>query len=213
MPLTLMLLAAQAASAPAASETPAPPTEARSVYGPKYDPPKPKPKPAAAAAPDPVCQSREEQGQIIVCAQRPQGYRLNPDIMEAKRLKRSGGRPTQPGPIAMKDNSCQVVGPQGCFNAGINLVAAALTAATMVQRAIKGENVGKMFVTDPQTDEYHLYLMAKADREAREADARAKAVSEAAKAKAAVEAKAKAEATKAVTPAVPVPQPAQPSRE
>jgi hypothetical protein len=209
MPMALVLLAAQAPSAPPAGEAPAAaPAETQRVYGPKYDPPKPKPKPAAAPAPDPVCQSREEQGRIIVCAQRPQGYRLNPDIMEAKRLKRSGGRPTQPGPIAMKDNSCQVVGPAGCFNAGINLVAAALTAATMVQRAIKGENVGKMFITDPQTDEYHLYLRAKAEREAREAEARAKVVAEAAQAKAAAEAKAKAEAAK-----VQEPQSAQPSRE
>jgi hypothetical protein len=206
MPMALVLLAAQAPSAPSADQTPAAAsTDAQRVYGPKYDPPKP----AAAPAPDPVCQSREEQGQIIVCAQRPQGYRLNPDIMEAKRLKRSGGRPTQPGPIAMKDNSCQVVGPAGCFNAGINLVAAALTAATMVQRAIKGENVGKMFITDPQTDEYHLYLRAKAEREAREAEARAKVVAEAAQAKAAADAKAKAEAAKAARE---VP-PAEPSRE
>ena len=208
MPMALVLLAAQAPSAPTAEQAP-PAAPAQTVYGPKYDPPKPKPKPAAAPAPDPVCQSREEQGQIIVCGQRPEGYRLNPDIMEAKRLKRSGGRPTQPGPIAMKDNSCQVVGPQGCFNAGINLVAAALTAATMMQRAIKGENVGKMFVTDPQTDEYHLYLMAKAEREAREAEARAKVVADAAKAKAAADAKAKAETAKATQGT----QPAQPSRE
>jgi len=63
------------------------------------------------------------------------------------------------------------VGPFGCGpQAGINLVGAALTAATMVKKAVSGENVGQMFVTDPHPTEYQLYLAAKARREAREAE-------------------------------------------
>jgi hypothetical protein len=50
----------------------------------------------------------------------------------------------------------------------------------MVQKAIKGENVGKTFVTDPQQNEYQLYLAAKAEREAKEAVAAAKKAKEAA---------------------------------
>jgi hypothetical protein len=42
-----------------------------------------------------------------------------------------------------------------------------------------------MFVTDPHPDEYHLYLMAKARREAREAEEAAAMKAKAAKAKAA----------------------------
>lgn len=114
-----------------------------------------------------------DQRQIVICAQRPQGYRLNPDVMEAKRLRRSGGRPHNPHET-FADRSCATVGPMGCRGAaGINLVAAAITAAAMVQKAVKGENVGRMFVTDPQPSEYQLYLEAKRAREEREAEAAA----------------------------------------
>jgi hypothetical protein len=208
VPMALMLLAAQA-SAPASDAAPATrPIESHDGYGPRYDPPtaEPKPKPVAAPAPDPICQSREQQGQIVICAPRPQGYRLNPDIMEAKREKRSGGRPPRSGPIAMKDNSCQVVGPAGCFNAGINMLAAAATAAEMAKRLAEGKEIGSMFVTDPSPDEYQLYLMAKARREAREAEA-----TTAAKVKAAAAAKPKqGEAAKSPEAET---RPAEPSRE
>ena len=41
---------------------------------------------AAAAAPAEPCQNRQEkQGDIIICAERPNGYRINPDLVEAKR--------------------------------------------------------------------------------------------------------------------------------
>jgi hypothetical protein len=112
--------------------------------------------------------------EIVICAQRPQGYRLNPDIMEAHREVKSAGRPTRPGGNPRPD--CATVGPIPCTSAGINLIGAALTAVAMAERAAKGENVGEMFVTDPHPDEYHLYLMAKARREQREAEAKAKKV-------------------------------------
>ena len=61
------------------------------------------------------------------------------------------------------------------------------------QKAAKGENVGKMFITDPTSSEYELYQQAKAEREAKEAHdataANVKAIKEAAAA-----ASAKAEA-------------------
>ena len=88
VPMALMLLAAQAPGAPAPA--PGAPPEAHAGYGPKTDPPKPDPRIAVTPTPDPVCQSRENQGQIVICAPRPQGYRLDPDVMEAKREKRGG---------------------------------------------------------------------------------------------------------------------------
>ena len=54
------------------------------------------------------------------------------------------------------------------------------TAATMVQKAVSGENVGEMFITDPQPDEYKLYLQAKREREAAELEAAEKAKAKAA---------------------------------
>jgi hypothetical protein len=112
-------------------------------------------------------------GEIVVCGQRPPGYRLDPDVLEAKREMRGGGRLRRPE--RMRDTSCAVVGPAGCIGAGagINLLAAAITAAEMAARLSKGQEIGSMFVTDPQPTEYQLYVEAKHRREAKEAEAAA----------------------------------------
>ena len=136
--------------------------------------------PVEAAAPANGCpRAGADDRTIVICAQRPQGYRLDPDVMEAKREMRSGGRPVRPGGTVRPD--CATVGPIPCMTAGINLVAAALTAAQMAERLAKGQEVGTMFKTDPHPDEYQLYLMAKARREAEEEEKAAQAA--AAKAK------------------------------
>ena len=177
--LTVAFLLAQTASA-APAEVPAPP----------------------AKSADETCKEamgKADTREIVICAQKPQGYRLNPDVMQAKRQIRSGGRPTRPGPGGVKDNSRCVVGPEGCHSYGINLIGAALTAGEMAARLAKGQEIGSMFVTDPHPSEYQLYLEAKRDREAKEAEKKAKA---AAKAKAtAGEAPAQAQA------AIPPPEP------
>ena len=131
---------------------------------------------------------RADTTQIVICAQKPQGYRLNPDVMEAKREIHDGGRPHNPHE-SFRDYPCTSgIGPAPCFNAGINLIAAALTATEMAKRIAEGKEVGSMFVTDPHPTEYQLYQMAKARREAREkeqaAAKKAKAAGEAAAVKA-----------------------------
>lgn len=113
--------------------------------------------------------------EIVVCAERPKGYRIDPDIQAAKKMKRSGGRPSRPHGAGVRDTSACAVGPQGCQSAGINLIGAALTAAEMASRLAKGQEIGSMFVTDPQPSEYQLYVAAKAAREAKEAEKAAKA--------------------------------------
>jgi hypothetical protein len=151
------------------------------VYGPVQPDP---PKPAAKTEGGDSCATATANGdtrEIVICAQRPQGYRLNPDVMEAKREIRSGGAPRNPHEN-FAQNNCATVGSMPCFNPGINLLAAATTLATMVQRLAKGEEIGSMFLTDPHPDEYQLYVAAKKRREAREAAA---ALAAATKAKAA----------------------------
>ncbi|NUQ18420.1 MAG: hypothetical protein HOP95_08225 [Sphingomonas sp.] len=140
--------------------------------------------PAAEAAPStPLACSppSADSSTIVICTQRPNGYRLNPDVMEAKRATRSPGRPVRPGGGTPRPD-CSTVGPMPCANAGINLLGAALTAAEMAKRLAAGQEVGSMFLTDPKPDEYHLYLAAKARREAEEAqkaaDAKAKAAAD-----------------------------------
>ena len=184
--LAALVLLAQTTSAAAPAQAPA------AVYGPAAPAAVPKPaaapaKPAAPCPPPPAPTGTSQE--IVICAEKPQGYRINPDVLKARREKRSAGRPTRPGPVAMRDNGCTVVGEAPCIGVftGINLLAAAATLAKMGDRLSKGEEIGSMFVTDPHPSEYQLYLEAKREREAKEA-AIAKAAAEKAKAAAAAQA-------------------------
>lgn len=144
------------------------------AYGPAAPPPKVAPTPAADACATPSASA--SQREIVICAQRPNGYRLDPDVMEARREAKNAlaGRPRRPE--TMKDNPCATVGPMGCRGgAGFNIAAAAIAAATIAQRLAKGEDIGSIFVTDPSPSEYQLYVEAKHRREAREAEAKAAA--------------------------------------
>ena len=165
MPLGLtvaLALAAQAAPAAGAADAVTSPAEKRAISASADACRSPPPNPAT--------------GEIVVCAERPEGYRIDPDILTVKRMKRGGGRPARPGPGGARDTSPCAVGPHGCPSAGINLMAAALTAADMARRLAEGRKIGSMFVTDPTPDEYQLYVMAKRAREAAEEEQAAKAM-------------------------------------
>lgn len=180
--LAILLLAqaapAAAAPAPQPAQPSAPPASSMSTT-------------SATSAANGCGQASTDSREIVICTERPQGYRINPDVMEARREMKSGGRPVRPGGTVRPD--CATVGPQPCMQAGINLVGAALAAAEMAKRAAEGKEIGSMFLTDPHPTEYQLYEMAKARREAEEADRKAASV----KAKAEAAAKAKADAPKA----------------
>lgn len=175
---------------------------AQAAAAPGYGPPDPPQKQAATpakpgerdCAPQPNPASANE---IVVCAVKPQGYRLPPDIVEARRLKKKGeaGRPRNPHET-YADHSCARVGPMGCRGGPtIDLIAVAATAAQMASRLSNGQEVGSMFVTDPHPNDYQLYQEAKKEREAKEAE------------KAAEAAKAKAQAAQSAAPATPAAQP------
>jgi len=170
--------AASASTTPSASSSTSP---SASTPPPASTTPTPVPRTASAAVPDCPRQGGDSQT-IVICTERPQGYRLNPDVMEAKRLKRSPGRPVRPGGRVIPD--CTNVGPQPCQTAGINLIGAALTAAQMAERLAKGQEVGSMFQTDPTMSEYQIYQVVKARREAEAAQKTADEVRKAAEAKA-----------------------------
>jgi len=153
-----LLMVAQAAGASAS-------------YGPD-EPPVPKAPAAAPAQPCTATRPGADTREIVICAPRVEPYRIDPDLLEARREKKRNANPPK-RPERFATNSC-AVGPMGCGpQAGINLVGAAITAVTMAEKAVKGENVGQMFVTDPQPSEYQLYLAAKARREEAEAQRRA----------------------------------------
>lgn len=174
LPILTLAAAAQAAT-PAASQ---PELAEKGFYGPMAPaPPKPKVKAAATSEsckPTEPEDVKDDTSEIVVCAPKQDGYRIDPDVLKARKQARNRVKPKRPERLV--DTSCAAVGPMGCTGgAGINIVAAAITAATMLQKAVSGENVGEMFITDPQPDEYQLYLQAKRDREAKEAEEAAKA--------------------------------------
>ena len=152
---------------------------AAALFGQQAEPPPPAPAKAECSPKVPDPNSRE----IVVCAPKPEGYRIDPNVMAAKKAKREAlaGRPKPPENF--KDHSCKVVGSAPCMDAPmINLPGAVATAVQMGQRLAKGQEIGSMFVTDPQPSEYQLYLQAKKEREEKEADAAAKAAAAQAKA-------------------------------
>ena len=174
IPIAILFAAQATATPPAApvAEPVAVEADAPHSYGPAL-PPAPKPKRTASAAapcstPPPV---DTDKGEVFVCAPRPEGYRIDADVLKASKQYKNKVKPKRPERLV--DNSCASVGPHGCPTQGINLLNAAVVLATMAQKAVKGENVGQMFITDPQVTEYDLYKAAKAEREAKEAEAAA----------------------------------------
>jgi hypothetical protein len=165
MPAGLLLAAAllgQTPDAPPASPAPIPAAPAASAG-----------KDCGTTVPDP------NSGEIVVCAIKPEGYRIDPDVLKAKRQARNRNHPKRPDNLA--DHSCRVVGPAPCIDAPmINLLGAAATLGAMADRLSKGQEIGSMFVTDPQPTEYQLYLEAKKEREAKEAEKAAAAKAKAA---------------------------------
>jgi hypothetical protein len=130
------------------------------------------------AVPDP--KSRE----IVVCAVKPYGYRLDPDVLAANRAKKKGEsvRPRNPHET-FADHSCATIGPMGCRGqVTIDAFTAAAVLAEMSQRLAKGQEIGSMFQTTPAKGDYQLYLEAKKQREEQEADKAAKAKAAAAQA-------------------------------
>jgi len=136
----------------------------------------------ASADPCPTTRPSADTREIVICAERQEGYRIDPDIYSVNRAKRGRG-PIPHGPESIPDITACTVGPQGCTTAGINLVGAALTAAEMAKRVAEGKEIGSMFVTDPHPTEYQLYLAAKHAREQRELEEKGKAIAKAAKEK------------------------------
>jgi hypothetical protein len=186
LPIALVMLAQAAGVSP---------SPAAKAYGPVAEaPPKPPAPPPAPNERDCSQANKNPDARVIVvCGPKPQGYRLNPDVLEARREMKSGGRPKSQEQRMQQPNGC-VVGPAGCQYAGINLLGAALTAAQMAERAAKGQPIGSMFQTDPHPSEYQLYIEAKKRREAKEAAAAAKAAQAKAEAQSKVEAQSNAAA-------------------
>jgi hypothetical protein len=172
--VVLVLLAQAATNVPVAAAQPPSPT-----YGPATPAPaKPATAPVKTAERECAPQNSDPKAnEIVVCAVKPQGYRLDPDVLEARRLKKQGdaGRPRNPHET-YADHSCATVGPMGCRGVPtIDLLAVAATVAKISDRLAKGQEIGSVFENEPHPSEYQLYLAAKKTREAKEAETAGKA--------------------------------------
>jgi len=173
-----LVAAAHAVAAPSSSYGPEPARAPATASAPAATPAKEAPRNCTTPA-VPDSNSRE----IVVCAERPNGYRLDPDVLAAKRLKKKGEsiRPRNPHETFV-DHSCATVGPMGCRGqATIDMFTAAAALAAMGERLSKGQEIGSMFKTEPTSSEYQLYLEAKKQREEEEANKAAKAKATAAR--------------------------------
>ena len=173
-----LVAAAHAVAAPSSSYGPEPTPAPTAASAPAATPAKEAPRNCTTPA-VPDSNSRE----IVVCAERPNGYRLDPDVLAAKRLKKKGEsiRPRNPHET-FADHSCATVGPMGCRGqATIDMFTAAAALAAMGERLSKGQEIGSMFKTEPTSSEYQLYLEAKKQREEEEANKAAKAKATAAR--------------------------------
>jgi len=131
-----------------------------------YGPPAPAPTRTAA---DP-CKSPDSRD-IVVCAERKQALRLEPDIVNAQRQAEQAQRSaTATMPAAQASCSAS---PQGCGTglAGLDLANVAIVVATSAVKAARGEDWTKV-LKPGGPDEYQLYLKAKKERETREQEAR-----------------------------------------
>jgi hypothetical protein len=214
LPAIALALALGAEPAPAPAEappTPAPAVEAAPVYGPPA-PAKVKPKlksQTAAAQADKTCadarQTIADKTTIIVCGQSSDQYRLDPDVLAAMEAKHHGGKGAAlKPPENYAQDTCATVGPMGCRGGPmVDFISAAMVMAQIVQKAVAGENVGKVFVTDPRPSEYDYYKMAKAYREAKAEEADADAAAKRAREAKAAKEQAAAAASAAATVAAP----------
>ena len=153
MLMVALALSAQAAAAPSASA----PTALGPTASPSSTPVKPAQRDCKTpAVPEP--NSRE----IVVCALKPNGYRLDPDVLAARRLKKQGqaGRPHNPHE-SYADHSCASVGPMGCRGQPtIDLVRTATTLATMADRLSKGEEIGSRPAHSAPRKHVSIHLLA-----------------------------------------------------
>lgn len=165
--LLLMVIGAAAEVAPATGQQ---------IYG----PPLPIPSKTTKAPADP-CRSQDSRD-IVVCAQRKQGLRIDTDVVDARRQAEQNARSATATTPAAQANCSQ--SPQGCGTglAGLDLANVALVVATTAVKAAKGEDWTKV-LKPGGPDEYQLYLEAKREREAREHEARDAAAIKAVKAR------------------------------
>ena len=158
--------------------------QAASAYGPASSA-KPVATPAKVAECAPQARTANPN-EIVVCAVKPDGYRIDPDVMAARKAKKQGdlSKPRSPHET-YADHSCATIGPMGCRGTPtVNLLAAAAVAAKISERLAKGQEIGSIFETDPHPTDYTLYVKAKKEREAKEAAAAAQKIKEAANANA-----------------------------
>lgn len=111
---------------------------------------------------DPDCGSAiSSDGAIVVCGRRDRRYRIDPTVMAVSRRLESRGGPRPEGHTTLFKEGCGPVGSAPCAGQNVLPVSAiALTLATALIKAVKGEDLRPVLRTVPS--EYDLYKQAKA---------------------------------------------------
>lgn len=114
------------------------------------------------------CQSQDTRG-IVVCGQRREGYRLDPNVIEAKREMETNSRSAN-AEVPAAQLICSVQ-PMGCGKGmeSLDLANVAIVLGTTAIRAVKGEDWTKKLVPGRQ-GEYQLYKQAEQRRKAQDAE-------------------------------------------
>ena len=141
------------------------------IYGPPIPAAPPQPKPLQVVEDN--CKS-SDPGEIVVCAEKPEGYRIDPTVMEAQQQAEAASRSAN-AIVPTAQASCSA-SPSGCGTGleGLDLLNVAVVVGTMAVRAAKGDDWTKAFKTGGP-DEYQLYKEAKQRREAHHAEREAAA--------------------------------------
>ena len=141
------------------------------LYGPLVPAAPPEPKPLQVVEDN--CKSRDPD-EIVVCAEKPEGYRIDPSVMGAQREAENASRSASAA-VPAAQASCSA-SPSGCGSGleGLDLLNVAVVLGTMAVRAAKGDDWTKAFKTGGP-DEYQLYQQAKRRREAHDAEREAAA--------------------------------------
>ena len=114
------------------------------------------------------CQPQDTRS-IVVCAQRRDGYRLDPNVMEAKREKETNNRSAN-SKVPTAEAVCSAQ-PMGCGKGmqSLDLANMAIVLGTTAIRAAKGEDWTRALKTGG-AGEYQLYKQAEQRRKAQDAE-------------------------------------------
>lgn len=102
-------------------------------------------------------------GEVVVCGESPDKYRIDPDVLQVVRAQEQAANPPRP-PAQVTDGDPCRIGPNGCPGEGaLPLLMIAMKVVEVAAQVAKGDDWREPLRTGP--DEYQLYMESKTRRE------------------------------------------------